>query len=192
MQEEYKLLKEKMQKALDSLAKDFSLIRASRVNPSVLDKITVPYFGNDTKLIQLASISVDQATTLVIKPWDKSTISLIEKAILTSDIGVNPHNDGDVIKINFPPLTQEKRTELCKEVYKLGENIKISLRSIRRDVLDQYKLMKKNSQITEDDLKLFKKDIDIILTDYYLHVDKMVKTKESEILKISLIEIYLS
>ena len=157
--EEIKKSEGKMQKALDALNSNFNTIRAGRANPAVLDRITVEYYGTPTPLNQMAAISVPDPRTLMIAPWDRSTLKSIEKAIQTSDLGINPNNDGTVIRLIFPPMTSERRNELAKEVHKMTEDGKIALRNIRRDAMDKIKAMKKNNEITEDDVKEAEKDI---------------------------------
>ena len=149
----------KMTKTMNNMRGEFSSIRAGRANPAVLDKIRVDYYGTPTPINQMAAVSVSEARILVIQPWDKSTMKPIEKAIQSSDIGINPTNDGVVLRIAFPPLTEERRKELCKSVRKLAEDAKVAIRSIRRDANDKFKTMKKNSEITEDDQKNYENDI---------------------------------
>ena len=184
MKPELKLFDEKMGKTLSVLKGDFAAIRAGRANAAVLDKIMVDYYGVPTAIQQMAAISVSEARTLVIQPWDKSTLKAIEKAILTSDLGINPNNDGSVIRIAFPPLTEERRKELCKQVSKMGEESKVAIRSIRRDAVDKFKSMKKSSDITEDDLKLLEEDVQKLTDKYCKDIDAAVKAKEKEILEI--------
>ena len=142
-----------MTKSLNALGNEFASIRAGRANPGVLDKVMVDYYGAPTPVNQMAAVSVSEARILVIQPWDKSTLKLIEKAIQASDIGIQPVNDGNVIRLAFPQLTEDRRKELCKSIKKYGEECKVTVRSIRRDTMEKYKAMKKNSEITEDDLK---------------------------------------
>ena len=149
MNERVKKAEEKMNKSITRLENEFSTVRAGRANPAVLDKAMVDYYGAPTPINQMAAVSVAESRILVIQPWDISTIKLIEKAILTSDIGITPTNDGKVIRLVFPQPTEEKRKELCKEVKKLGEDTKVAVRSIRRDAIDDFKKMKKNSEITD-------------------------------------------
>ncbi len=149
MKEQMKKAEEKMQKTLGSLDKEFAAIRAGRANPAVLDKVSVDYYGVPTPINQMAAVSVPEARTLVIQPWDLSTLKSIEKAILASDLGFNPNNDGKVLRIMFPPLTEERRRDLAKEVRKYGEEAKIAIRSIRRDLMEKLKAMKKDDQMTE-------------------------------------------
>ena len=153
MEQVFKTAEDKMSKTVNALLGEYASIRAGRANPNVLDKVMVEYYGVPTPVNQVAAVSVPEARTLLIQPWDKSTLKLIEKAILTSDIGLNPQNDGSVLRLVFPPLTEERRRELVKGVYKYCEEAKIAVRSIRRDAMDKLKDMKKKSEITEDDLK---------------------------------------
>ena len=176
--------KEKMEKTLKVLGSDFAAIRAGRANPAVLDRIMVDYYGTPTPINQMAAVSVQDARVLVIQPWDKSSLKAIEKAIQASDLGINPANDGSVIRLAFPQLTEERRKDLCKEIKKLGEESKVAVRSIRRDANDKIKAMKKNSELTEDDVKQFDKDIQKLTDKYVESVDSAVSVKEKEILSI--------
>lgn len=184
MKAEYKIYDEKMTKTLNALKNEFASIRAGRANPAVLDKIFVDYYGVPTQINQMAAISVSEARVLVIQPWDKTTLKLIEKAILTSEIGINPNNDGSVIRLAFPPLTEERRKELSKDIRKLGEESKVSIRSIRRDAIEKFKASKKNGDITEDDLKNAEKDIQNMTDKYCKDIDVMTDDKEKEIMSI--------
>lgn len=184
MKEHLKLYDEKMTKILKSLDKEFGTIRAGRANPAVLDKIQVDYYGVPTAINAMAAINVVEGRTLVIQPWDKSTLKPIEKAILASDIGINPANDGSVIRLAFPQPTEERRRELSKQVSKTAEESKVAVRSIRRDAMDKYKAMKKASEITEDDLKQYEKDIQDLTDKYVKEIDKMAAAKEKEIMEI--------
>ena len=184
MKEQYKLCEDKMNKTVDALEREYSTIRAGRANPAILDKITIDYYGVATSLNQVAAISVAEAKVLVIQPWDKSCLGLIEKAIQTSDIGINPNNDGNVIRIVFPSLTEERRKELSKQVSKLAEDSKVSIRSIRRDIIENLKKMKKNSEITEDDLKGSEKEVQDITDKFCKKIDMISKEKEKEIMSI--------
>ena len=184
MQEQMKVLKEKMNKSVDVLKDDFASIRAGRANPAVLDKITVDYYGVPTPIQQMAAVSVSEARVLVIQPWDASTLKSIEKAINTSDIGINPTNDGRVIRLAFPPLTEERRREIAKDISKLSENTKVAIRSIRRDGIEKFKTMKKNSEITEDDLKNCEKQVQDLTDQFCKSVDELSKVKEKEILEL--------
>lgn len=180
----YEFAKTKMGKTIASLQAEYGAIRAGRANPQVLDKITVDYYGTPTPVGQLASIAVSEARVLTIQPWDKSVLKGIEKAIQTSDIGINPQNDGSVIRLTFPPLTEDRRKELAKDVLKTGENAKVAIRSIRRDALEKLKAMKKNSEITEDDLKDGEKEVQKITDGFVKQIDELAGAKEKEILSI--------
>ncbi len=184
MKEVLNTAKEKMEKTLKVLGSDFAAIRAGRANPAVLDRIMVDYYGTPTPINQMAAVSVQDARVLVIQPWDKSSLKAIEKAIQASDLGINPANDGSVIRLAFPQLTEERRKDLCKEIKKLGEESKVAVRSIRRDANDKIKAMKKNSELTEDDVKQFDKDIQKLTDKYVESVDSAVSVKEKEILSI--------
>ena len=184
MKETLKAAKEKMQKTIDSLGREFTSIRAGRANPDVLNKVQAEYWGAMTPIPQMASVSVTEARTLLIQPYDASALKAIEKAILASDIGINPNNDGKTIRLVFPQLTEERRKELCKTIKKYGEEAKVSIRSVRRDTMDKFKTMKKNSEITEDDLKQCEKDLQKIVDKFCDETDKMVAEKEKEVLSI--------
>ncbi|MCR5706922.1 ribosome recycling factor [Ruminococcus sp. YRD2003] len=176
--------KEKMNKSLNSLDKEFAAIRAGRANPAVLDKINVDYWGTPTPINQMAAISVSEGRILVISPWEKNQLKPIEKAIQASDIGINPTNDGSVIRLAFPQLTEDRRKELCKGVKKLGEDCKVAIRSIRRDTMDKLKKMQKNSEITEDDLKDCEKKVQDLTDKFCGEADKAVSEKEKEIMTV--------
>lgn len=184
MKETMKKLNEKMQKTINVLESDLAAVRAGRANPAVLDRVTVDYYGCPTPVNQMAAISVAEARILVITPWDKSTLVPIEKAIQASDVGINPINDGSVLRLTFPQLTEERRKELVKEIKKTGEESKVALRSIRRDVMDKFKTMKKNSEITEDDLKNCEKDVQNVTDKFVKKIDDMIADKEKEIMSI--------
>lgn len=184
MQQMKNQTEEKMQKSLAALEHEFSTIRAGRANPSVLDKILVDYYGVPTAINQMAAVSVAEARILVIQPWDVSALKLIEKAIQKSDIGINPTNDGKMIRLVFPQLTEERRKELVKQIKKYGEEGKIAVRNCRRDAMEKFKAMKKNSEITEDDLKICEKDVQTLTDKYCGEVDKLVADKEKEIMSI--------
>ena len=181
---DYEKYSVKMEKVLKNLHNEFASIRAGRANPAVLDRISVDYYGVPTPVHQMAAISVAEARILVIQPWDVSTLTPIYKAILASDLGINPTNDGKVIRIVFPALTEERRKELVKTLSKYGEEAKVAVRNIRRDAMDDFKKMKKNSEITEDDLKSAEKDIQNLTDKYCKKVDEKVKEKEAEIMEI--------
>lgn len=176
--------KEKMEKTMKVLDSDFAAIRAGRANPAVLDRIMVDYYGTPTPIQQMAAVSVSDARILVIQPWDKSSLKAIEKAIQASDLGINPANDGTVIRLAFPQLTEERRKELSKDIKKLGEESKVAIRAIRRDANDKVKSMKKNGDLTEDDLKIFDKDIQKLTDKYIESVDRAVAAKEKEIMTV--------
>ncbi len=176
--------KARMEKTLGVLSSDFASIRAGRANPAVLDRITVDYYGTQTPINQMAAISVSDARVLVIQPWDKTSLKAIEKAIQASDLGINPANDGSVIRLTFPIPSEERRKELCKEIRKLGEDSKIAVRAIRRDSNDKIKSLKKDGEVTEDDVKKFDKDIQSLTDKYISMVDSAVSDKEREILSI--------
>lgn len=184
MKEQMNIAKEKMNKSLNALKNEFASIRAGRANPAVLDKVMVDYYGAPTPVNQMSAISVSEARILVIQPWDKSSLKLIEKAILASDIGINPTNDGTVIRLVFPQLTEERRKELCKSVKKYGEECKVTVRSVRRDTMEKFKTMKKNSEITEDDLKDCEKKVQDLTDRFCADVDKAVAEKEKEIMTV--------
>ncbi len=176
--------KEKMTKSLAALEKELATIRAGRANPAILDKIQVDYYGSPTPVNQMASVAVSEARILVIQPWDKSCLKLIEKAIQASDIGINPTNDGSVLRLAFPQLTEERRKELCKSVKKTGEDSKVAIRSIRRDTMDKLKAMKKNSEITEDDLKDCEKKVQDLTDKFCAEADQAIAAKEKEIMTV--------
>lgn len=176
--------KERMEKTMKVLASDFAAIRAGRANPAVLDRISVDYYGTPTPIQQMAAVSVSDARILVIQPWDKSSLKAIEKAIQASDLGINPANDGSVIRLTFPQLTEERRKELSKDIKKLGEESKVAIRAIRRDANEKVKTMKKNGDLTEDDVKLFDKDIQKLTDKYIENVDNAVAAKEKEIMTV--------
>ena len=175
---------ERMEKCLDSLDRDFQTIRAGRANPKILNNVTVEYYGTPTPLNQLASISVPEARLLTIQPFDPSILKAIEKAINTSDIGINPQNDGKVIRLAFPQLTEEHRKQLVKDVSKRGEEAKVAIRNVRRDAMDDIKKLKKNNEITEDDQKDGEKKLQDLTDKYIKQVEAMVKKKEDEVLSI--------
>jgi ribosome recycling factor len=176
--------KSKMEKSISVMLSDFSAIRAGRANPNVLDKVKVDYHGAPTPVNQMAAVSVAEARVLVITPWDKTTLKAIEKAIQASDIGINPQNDGQVIRLTFPQLTEDRRKEIVKDVKKGGEETKVAIRSIRRDAMEKIKAMKKNSEITEDEQKDGEEDIQKMTDKFCKEVDEHVAEKEKEILSI--------
>lgn len=176
--------KEKMEKSVSSLKYEYNSIRAGRANAAVLDKVQVDYYGCPTPINQMAAISVPEARILAIQPWDASTLTLIEKAIQTSDIGINPSNDGRVIRLVFPALTEERRKQLSKDVAQLAEEAKVGVRNIRRDCIDKIKAMKKNSEITEDDQKYGEEEIQKITDDFVKKIDEVAAAKSKEIMEI--------
>ncbi len=175
---------ERMEKAVESLRHHLSTIRTGRANASVLERITVDYYGAPTPINQMSSVTVPEARLLVIKPYDKSMLQTVEKAILASDLGITPSNDGQVIRIAFPQLTEERRKELAKLVHKNGEEAKVAVRNIRRDANDQLKKLEKNSEITEDDLKGYTEDVQELTNIYTDKIDEVVAEKEKDILHV--------
>lgn len=175
---------EKMEKTVSVLKSDFSTIRAGRANPHVLDKIKVDYYGVATPIQQVGNISVPEPRMLLIQPWDKSLIKAIEKAIMTSDLGINPNNDGTVIRLVFPEMTEDRRKELSKDVKKKGDNAKVAVRNIRRDANDALKKMNKAGDITEDELESGENDIQKLTDKYVAMIDKEVEKKSADILTV--------
>ena len=175
---------DKMVKAVDHLAFDFSTIRAGRANPHILDKIAVDYYGVPTPIQQMAAVSVPEPRILMIQPWDATTLKTIEKAILTSDIGINPQNDGRVIRLSFPPLTEERRKEIVKDVRKIAEDSKVAVRNTRRDAIEKLKGLKKSNLVTEDDVTNGEKQIQNLTDKYCKEIDELAALKEKEILEI--------
>jgi ribosome recycling factor len=184
MNELIKNTEEKMIKTLGVLDRDYKAIRAGRANVSVLDRITVDYYGSPTPIQQMAAVSVPEPRILMIQPWDASTLKDIEKAILVSDIGINPQNDGRVIRLSFPPLTEERRKEIVKEVKKVAEENKVAIRNTRRDALEKLKGLKKANTITEDDEANGEKKIQNLTDKYCKEIDTLAVAKEKEILEI--------
>jgi len=180
----YKAYVTKMDKTLQVLKEELAGIRAGRANPHLLDKITVDYYGSPTPIAQLANITVPEARQITIQPWDAKIVNDIIKAIQTSDLGLNPNSDGKVIRLIFPPLTEERRRELTKDVKKIGERDKVAIRQIRRDALEAFKKMEKNKEITEDDLKDAEKDIQKITDEYIDKIDQIVDAKVKEIMEV--------
>lgn len=176
--------KEKMKKAAQNLQRELGQIRAGRANASLLDRITVNYYGAPTPLNQMASIQIPEARVLMITPFDKSILQDVEKAIMASDIGISPTNDGNVIRLVIPQLTEERRKELAKDVKKEAENAKIAIRNIRRDAIDEYKKQQKNGDITEDDLRGLEKDVQTLTDNSIQEVDKIAADKEKELLEV--------
>ena len=174
----------KMEKTLDVLADNFGAVRAGRANAKVLDRITVEYYGQETPLNGVATISSPDARTLVVQPWDNTLLKEIQKAIQMSDLGINPQNDGRVIRLVFPQLTEERRKELTKQVRKYAEDAKVAMRNIRRDGMDYVKNLKKKSEITEDDQKKAEKDLQDLLDKNIKKVDEALAVKEKELMAI--------
>ena len=175
---------EKMNKTIDALDKEYAAVRAGRANPAVLNKVVVDYYGTPTPVAQMAAVSVPEPRTLMITPWDASSLREIEKAIQTSDIGINPTNDGKSIRLNFPPLTEERRRDLCKDIKKYAEDSKVSIRSSRRDAIEKIKAQKKDGEITEDDVKNFEKKIQDLTDKYCKEADTLCAAKEKEIMSV--------
>ncbi len=184
MQKVFKKTEDKMKKTIDVLNSEYTAIRAGRANPAVLDKILVDYYETPTPINQLAAISVTEARTLTIQPWDISVTKMIEKAIQTSDLGINPQTDGKTIRIIFPPLTEDRRRDIVKDISKLSEDAKIAIRNTRRDAIDKLKSMKKSSEITEDDLKQAEKHTQELTDKYCKEIDVISSKKEKEIMEI--------
>ena len=184
MQTQLKKAEERMDRRIDHMCKEFSEIRAGRANPAVLDKVKVDYYGTPTPVNQLAAVSVAEARVLTIQPWDISVLRPIEKAIQTSDIGINPQNDGKMICLIFPPLTEDRRKEIVKDVQKISEDTKVQIRNVRRDTIEKLKTMKKGGELTEDDLKLGEKKTQELTDKFTKQVDKLSADKQKEILEL--------
>ena len=182
--DDYKIYEEKMKKSIDSVAADFAAVRAGRANASVLDRIMVDYYGSPTPIQQIASIGSPDPRQLVITPWDGSALKLIERAIQESDLGINPQNDGKTIRLIFPQLTEERRKELVKQIHKYSEGGKVAIRNIRRDAIDTFKKMQKNSEITEDDYKIAEKDLQKLTDDMCKEIDALLDKKEKELMAV--------
>ncbi len=179
-----KKTEETMQRRIDHLESEYARVRAGRANPGVLDKVMVDYYGTPTPIQQLAAVSVTEARTLTIQPWDASVLRGIEKAIQTSDIGINPQNDGKCIRLIFPPLTEDKRKEIGKDIAKLAEECKVQIRNERRDAIEKLKKMKKDSEITEDDLEVGQEKIQKITDKFTKLADELSQKKQKEIMEI--------
>lgn len=184
MKERLKKTEERMQRRIDHLNDEFKAIRAGRANPAVLDKITVDYYSTPTPINQLAAVSVTEARTLTIQPWDASVLRMIEKAIQMSDIGINPQNDGKMLRLIFPPLTEDKRKEIAKEISGIAEDTKVQIRNVRRDAIEKLKGMKKSGELTEDDLKYAEKKAQELTDKFIKTVDEMSDKKKKEIMEI--------
>ena len=184
MKEELKVYDVKMQKTVDVVVSDFASVRAGRANASVLDKIAVDYYGSPTPINKVAAISSPDPRSLMIQPWDATLLKAIEKAIQTSDLGINPQNDGRVIRLGFPQLTEERRRDLTKQVKKYGENGKVAVRNIRRDAMDKFKAMQKKSEITEDELKELEKELQDMTDKRCKQIDELTAKKETELMAV--------
>lgn len=181
---DYSKFEERMKKSINVFEENLSEIRAGRANPAILNKITVDYYGTPTPINQLAGISVPEARMIVIQPWDASILKEIEKEILKSDIGINPNNDGKVIRLVFPELNEERRKEIVKDIRKMAEESKVAVRSIRRDAIDEAKNMQKNSEISEDELKSAEDQIQKLTDKYVAEIDQILEKKEKEVMSI--------
>ncbi len=179
-----KKAEERMNRRIDHLNSEFAAIRAGRANPAVLDKVLVDYYGAPTPVNQLAAVSVTEARTLLIQPWDMSVLTPIERAIQKSDIGINPQNDGKTLRMIFPPLTEERRKELVKDVKELVEDCKVRVRNVRRETVDKFKTMKKGGEITEDDLKQAEKKTQELTDRFIKEIDVLAEKKQKEIMSI--------
>ena len=184
MKEQLKKTEERMDRRVDHMCKEFSEIRAGRANPAVLDKVKVDYYGTPTPVNQLAAVSVTEARTLIIQPWDASVLRKIEKAIQMSDIGINPNNDGKIIRLVFPPLTEERRKIIVKDVQKIAEDTKVQVRNVRRDAIEKLKAMKKSGELTEDDLKQGEKKTQELTDKAIKKIDKISADKQKELLEL--------
>ncbi|MCH5297793.1 MAG: ribosome recycling factor [Ruminococcus sp.] len=184
MQTQLKKADETMTRRVDHMRKEYSEIRAGRANPAVLDKVKVDYYGAPTPVNQLAAVSVTEARTLTIQPWDATVLKQIEKAIQVSDIGINPMNDGKIIRLVFPPLTEDRRKEIVKDVQKIAEDTKVQVRNVRREIIDKLKAMKKNGELTEDDLKQGEKKTQDITDKFIKEIDTISAAKQKEIMEL--------
>ena len=184
LKDEYKVYEEKMKKSIESVAGDFAAVRAGRANASVLNRIMVDYYGTPTPIQQVASVGSPDPRTLVITPWDAKALRSIEKAILESDLGINPQNDGKCIRLAFPQLTEERRKELVKQIHKYTEGGKVAIRNIRRDAMENFKKQQKNSEITEDEMKMVEKDMQKLTDDSCKELDKLLENKEKELMSV--------
>ena len=181
---DYKEYTRKMDKTVEVLASDFASVRAGRANAKVLDRITVPYYGSESPIAQVAAVASPDPRTLTIQPWDPSLLKPLEKAIQASELGINPQNDGRMIRLVFPQLTEERRKELTKQVRKYAEDSKVAIRNIRREAVDAFKKLQKKSEITEDDLKKSEKDIQEMTDKYTKKIDELCAAKEKELMAI--------
>ena len=181
---DYNLIEQKMTKAINYLADEFANVRAGRANPAILNKINVDYYGAATPINQIGSVSVPEARQILITPWDKSLLGAVEKAIQKSDIGINPINDGNSIRINFPELNEQRRKELVKEVKAMAEDAKVAVRNIRREFIDEAKTSQKANEMTEDELRVAEEKIQKLTDQYVKHIDELTKEKEKELLTV--------
>ena len=182
--EDYKVYSDKMRKSIDAVNADFASVRAGRANASVLDRISVDYYGSPTPIQQIAAIASPDPRQLVITPWDGTALKPIERSIQESDLGINPQNDGKSIRLNFPQLTEERRKELVKQIHKYSENGKVAIRNIRRDAMEAFKKKQKASEITEDDLKVAEKDLQKLTDDMSKEIDALLEKKEKELMAV--------
>ena len=177
-------MQERMEKVIDNLETNYSEIRAGRANPAILNKVRIDYYGTPTPINQLAGISVPEARMIVIQPWDANVLKEIEKENLKSDIGINPNNDGKVIRLTFPELNEERRKEIVKDIRKMAEDAKVAIRSIRRDAIDEAKAMQKNAEMSEDELKSAEDRIQKLTDKFVEEIDKILANKEKEVMSI--------
>ena len=184
LKDEYKVYEEKMKKSIESVANDFAAVRAGRANASVLNRIMVDYYGTPTPIQQVAAVGSPDPRSLLITPWDATCLRPIERAILESDLGINPQNDGKSIRLNFPQLTEERRKDLVKQIHKYAEGGKVAIRNIRRDAMDNFKKQQKASEITEDEMKLVEKDLQKLTDDSCKELDKLLENKEKELMSV--------
>ena len=184
MKEVLKKNDERMQRRINHLIDEYKTIRAGRANPAVLEKVTVDYYGTPTPINQLAAVSVTEARTLIIQPWDASVLRPIEKAIQMSDVGINPQNDGKMIRLIFPPLTEDKRKEIAKDIAHIAEDSKVQVRNVRRDTIEKLKAMKKTGELTEDDLKQGEKKVQEATDRFIKEIDSVADKKKKEIMEI--------
>ncbi|MEF9958425.1 MAG: ribosome recycling factor [Niameybacter sp.] len=184
MSQQIKNYEEKMQKTINTLLDEFNTIRVGRANPHVLDRITVDYYGSPTPVAQVGNISVPEARMLVIQPWDGTLLKAVEKAINESDLGIHPSNDGKVIRLVFPELTEDRRKELTKETKKKGENAKVAIRNIRRDAMDAFKKAQKANEMTEDELKTVEDGVQKLTDKFVSEIDRHIENKNKEILSV--------
>ncbi|MEE3429169.1 MAG: ribosome recycling factor [Ruminococcus sp.] len=184
MKDVLKRAEERMQRRINHLNDEYKTIRAGRANPSILDKVKVDYYGTPTPVNQVANVSVPEARTITIQPWDASMLGAINKAIQVSDIGINPQNDGKLIRLNFPPLTEDRRKEIVKDVSKIAEGTKVQIRNVRRDAIDDLKKLKKNGDLTEDDLKDGEKEMQKLTDKFIKQTDSICADKKKEIMEL--------